>query len=554
MSKYTIGIDFGSLSGRAVLVDAATGEEVAQSVLDYPHAVMDDTLPSGKKLGVDWALQHPRDYLEVLYGTIPEVLAKSGVKKEDVIGIGIDCTACTMLPILADGTPLCFLPEYEDEPHAYAKLWKHHAAQEYANRLNETAHARKEKWIARYGGKISSEWTFPKIWQVLDEAPHIYEKMDRFIEAADWIVWQLTGVEKRSACIAGYKAIWHKKDGYPPDDFFAALDPRLKHVVDEKLARKVYPHDTCAGYLTKEMAEKTGLAEGTAVAVANTDAHVCMPAVRIGGPGIVLAIMGTSTCMMLLGKEECAVPGICGYVEDGMLPGFYGYEGGQSCVGDHFAWFVENCVPAGYFEEAERQGKNIHTYMQELAAGLKPGESGLLALDWWNGNRSVLVDVDLTGMMLGMTLQTKPEEMYRALVEATAFGARKIIENFEKHGVRVDEYYAAGGIAEKSAFMMQLYADIIKKRIRISGSPQGPALGAAIYGAVAAGAEKGGYGNVFDAADAMGKLKDTVYTPNPAHADVYDRLYAEYETLHDYFGRGGNDVMKRLKTIKKEMR
>ncbi|WP_353423527.1 ribulokinase [Christensenella massiliensis] len=552
MGKYTIGIDYGTLSGRAVLVDVADGREVASSEFKYPHAVMDEALPSGRKLGVDWALQHPQDYLDVLYHTIPEVLRESGADAEDIVGVGIDFTACTVLPVKKDGTPLCFLPEYQDEPNAYVKLWKHHAAQNKANRINETAEKRGEKWLARYGGKISSEWLFAKIWQILDESPEVYAAMDRFIEAADWIVWQLTGVETRNSCTAGYKALWHKRGGYPPREYFAALDPRLEHVVQEKLGTEILPLGSRAGGLTPEIAEKTGLVPGTAVAVGNVDAHVCVPAVKICGAGKVLAIMGTSTCHMLLSEQEQAVPGICGYVEDGILPGFYGYEAGQSCVGDHFAWFVKNCVPESYVEQAQKEGLDIQVYLQKLAGKQKAGESGLLALDWWNGNRSVLVDVDLTGMMLGMTLQTKPEEMYRALVEATAFGTRTIIENFEKNGVPVDEFYAAGGIAEKSPFMMQIYADIIRKPIRISGSKQGSALGAAIFGAVAAGSEAGGYDSIFEAAEKMGKLKDVVYMPNEDETKTYDLLYAEYTRLHDYFGRGGNNVMKTLKRIKKE--
>ncbi len=552
MAKYALGIDYGTLSGRALLVDVRTGEEVAVSEYEYPHGVMAEQMTCGVKLPPDFALQHPRDYLKVLEVCIPDVIRKSGADPKDIIGVGVDFTACTILPVRADGTPVCFSKEYKSVPNAYVKLWKHHAAQDKANRLNEIAERRGEKWLARYGGKISSEWMFPKVWQILDESPDIYEQADRFIEATDWVVWQLTGVETRNSCTAGYKAIWHKRDGYPSPEFFEALDPRMKNIAQDKLG-EVVPLGTRAGGITPEMAEKTGLVPGTSVAVGNVDAHVCVPAVKIDGPGKMLAIMGTSTCHMLLGKEEKSVPGICGYVEDGVLPGYYGYEAGQSCVGDHFAWFTDNCVPEEYFKIAKSGGMDIHEYMQKLAAELAPGESGLLALDWWNGNRSVLVDVDLTGMMIGMTLQTKPHEMYRALVEATAFGTRKIIENFEESGVAVDEFYAAGGIAEKSPFMMQLYADIIQKPVRISGSAQGPALGAAIFGAVAAGAENGGYENVFEAARVMGKLKDTLYMPNAKSAEVYDSLYAAYKKLHDYFGRGENDVMKQLKALRKDV-
>ena len=332
MSKYTIGVDYGSLSGRAVLVDVATGEELASSVYEYPHAVMETQLPDGTKLGHDWALQHPQDYLDVLSHTIPAVLKEAGVSNEDVIGVGTDFTACTILPVKADGTPLCFLPEYKNRPHAYVKMWKHHAAQDKANMLNEIAEKRGETWLKNYGGKISSEWAIPKIWQILDEDEEIYNAMDRFIEAADWIIWQLCGKETRNSCTAGYKAMFNKRLGYPSDDFFKALDPRLEHVIDEKFSRDITPLGGCAGYVTEKAAALTGLKVGTAVAIGNVDAHVCVPAVGIDGPGKMLAIMGTSTCHMMMGTTETQVPGICGVVEDGILPGFFGYEAGQSCV------------------------------------------------------------------------------------------------------------------------------------------------------------------------------------------------------------------------------
>lgn len=553
MSKYTIGVDYGSLSGRAVLVDVATGEELASSVYEYPHAVMETQLPDGTKLGHDWALQHPQDYLDVLSHTIPAVLKEAGVSNEDVIGVGTDFTACTILPVKADGTPLCFLPEYKNRPHAYVKMWKHHAAQDKANMLNEIAEKRGETWLKNYGGKISSEWAIPKIWQILDEDEEIYNAMDRFIEAADWIIWQLCGKETRNSCTAGYKAMFNKKLGYPSDDFFKALDPRLEHVIDEKFSRDITPLGGCAGYVTEKAAALTGLKVGTAVAIGNVDAHVCVPAVGIDGPGKMLAIMGTSTCHMMMGTTETQVPGICGVVEDGILPGFFGYEAGQSCVGDHFAWFIDNCLPASYYEDAEKQGMNIHKYLRAKAEVKKPGESGLLALDWWNGNRSVLVDVDLTGMMLGMTLQTKPEDIYRALIEATAYGTRMIVENYRENGIPVEEFYASGGISQKDPMTMQIYADVLNMPIKIAGSLQGPALGSAIFASVAAGKEKGGYDNIFEAARALGKVKDTVYTPIPENVELYNKIFAEYRTLHDYFGRGANDVMKRLKALMKSL-
>ena len=552
MLKYTVGVDYGTLSGRAVLVDVQTGKELASSVYEYPHAVMDKTLPDGTPLGHDWALQDPQDYLDVLANTVPAILKESGVSPDDVIGIGTDFTACTVLPVKADGTPLSFLPAYKNRPHAYVKLWKHHAAQDKANRLNEIAAARNEPWLKTYGGKISSEWAIPKIWQIVDEDPEIYDAMDRFIEAADWIIWQLCGKETRNSCTAGYKEIWNKRTGFPSSDFFKALHPKLENVVEEKLSRNVLPLGDRAGTLTLAAAKLTGLKEGTAVAVGNVDAHVCVPAVGIDGPSKMLAIMGTSTCHIMMGEEEHQVPGICGIVEDGVMPGYFGYEAGQSCVGDHFAWFIDNCLPASYWGEAKRQNKNIHQYLREKAEKLRPGQSGLLALDWWNGNRSVLVDVDLSGMMVGMTLRTKPEEIYRALIEATAYGTRMIIENYREHGVPVEEFFASGGISQKDPMTMQIYADVIKMPVKIAGSLQGPALGSAIFASVAAGKEDGGYDSVFEAARAMGKIKDTVYEPIPENSQRYDALFREYCILHDYFGRGENNVMKHLKAMKQK--
>jgi L-ribulokinase len=386
--------------------------------------------------------------------------------------------------------------------------------------------------------------------QILDEAPEVYDAAGGFIEATDWVSLMLTGSERRNSCTAGYKAIWSKKEGYPSREFFKALDPRLENVVDEKLSRDIYPLGGKAGELTEKMAGLTSLLPGTAVAISNVDAHVAVPAVGITEPGKMLMIMGTSTCHMVLGNEEKLVPGMCGVVEDGIIPGMPGYEAGQSCVGDHFEWFVENCVPAGYFKEAKNKGINIHKLLREKAKALKAGESGLIALDWWNGNRSVLVDADLTGMLIGCTLATKPEEIYRALIEATAFGTNMIIETFENSGVPIKELYACGGIAEKDEFMMQIYSDVTNREIRISASTQTVALGSAMFGAVAAGREKGGYDSIFEAAKHMAKVKEEYYKPIPENVETYRKLYAEYKALHDYFGRGGNDVMKRLKRIK----
>jgi L-ribulokinase len=549
--KYAVGVDFGTESGRAVLIDVTSGEEIASAVHPYANGVIDARLPdSGVELEPDWALQDPNDYIEVYKHAIPAVLAKSGADPEDVIGVGIDFTACTMLPTTADGTPLCFLPEWRANPHAWVKLWKHHAAQPEANRLNAIARELGYDFLDRYGGKISSEWFFPKVWQILDEAPDVYDAADRLIEAADWAVWQLTGVETRNSCTAGYKAVWSKREGFPPNEFFKALDPRLERVVDQKMSRDIAPLGDRAGGLTAEAAAWTGLKPGTAVAVANVDAHVSVPAATVTEPGRMVIIMGTSNCHMVLGTEERSVPGMCGYVEDGILPGFFGYEAGQSCVGDHFAWFVDNAVPAAYEREAEARGIGIHDLLEEKAAALQPGESGLLALDWWNGNRSVLVDVDLTGMLLGATLATKAEEIYRALIEATAYGTRIIIETLVEHGVPVDEIVATGGLPDRNKLLMQIYADITGRTIHVAKSGQIGALGSAMHSAVAAGKAAGGFDSIAEASAKMAGLRDEVYVPVPEHQAVYDMLYADYVRLHDYFGRGENDVMKRLKALR----
>ena len=552
-SKYTIGIDFGTESGRAVLVDVGNGKEIATAVYPYLHGVIDESLPGSKtRLEPDWAVQDPEDYIRTFKTTIPAVLKKSGVSAEDVIGIGIDFTACTMMPVKADGTPLCALPEYRKNPHAWVKLWKHHAAQPEADKINATARQMGEKWLDRYGGKISSEWFFSKTLQILDEAPEIYAAADRLIEAADWVVWQLTGEEKRNSCTAGYKALWSKREGFPRSEYFAALDPCLEHVVDEKMSRQIDPLGARAGDLTPQAARWTGLKAGTAVAIANVDAHVSVPAATVVEPGRMVMIMGTSICHMVLAKNERTVEGMCGYVEDGIIPGFFGYEAGQSGVGDIFAWFVDHAVPPEYHAAAKKRKIDLHKWLETQAAKLKPGESGLLALDWWNGNRSVLVDVDLTGMLLGATLATRAPEIYRALIEATAFGTRVIVEAFEKNGVAVNEFVTCGGLPEKNKLLMQIYADVTGRELKVTASTQTAALGAAMFGAVAAGRTAGGYDSIFEATPRMARLKKESFKPIPANQKVYDQLYAEYVRLYDYFGRGENNVMKTLKKIKAE--
>jgi L-ribulokinase len=541
MAPLVVGVDFGTLSGRAVVVRVHDGAELGSAVTPYPHAVLERALPDGTPLPPEWALQVPADYVEVLRTAVPAALAAAGADPAEVVGIGTDFTACTMVPTTADGTPLCELPEFVGEPHAYVKLWKHHAAQGQADRINALARERGESWLPRYGGLISSEWEFAKGLQVLEEAPAVYAAMRHWVEAADWIVWQLTGTYVRNACTAGYKGI-HQDGTYPSAEFCAALNPGFARFVPDKLEHPLGRLGDRAGGLSARAAALTGLRAGIAVCVGNVDAHVTAPAADAIEPGLLVAIMGTSTCHVMNGTDLAEVPGMCGVVDGGITPGLWGYEAGQSGVGDIFGWFVEHGVPPAYHEAAAAQGVSVHTLLAEQAAAQEVGEHGLVALDWHGGNRSVLVDHELSGVVVGQTLATRAEDTYRALLEATAFGTRRIIEAFAGSGVPVTELVVAGGLLS-NALLMRIYADVTGLPLSTIGSAQGPALGAAMHAAVAAGAHP----DIHAAAKAMGRRHRGVYQPDPERAAAYDELYAEYLTLHDYFGRGANDVMHRLK-------
>ena len=521
---HVVGVDFGTLSGRAVVVRASDGAELGSAVHTYAHAVIEPE--------PQWALQDPEDYLDVLRHAVPEAIAAAGVDPATVAGIATDFTASTPMPVLADGTPLCRVPGFEERPHAFVKLWKHHAAQPQADRINAVAAERGESWLPRYGGKISSEWEFAKALQVLEEDPEAYERMDRWVEAADWIVWQLCGTETRNACSAGYKAI--RQDGrYPSREYLAALNEDFGGFVADKIDGPVSALGARAGSLTAQAAAWTGLPAGIAVAVGNVDAHVTAPAARAVEPGQMLAVMGTSTCHVMNHDALHEVPGMCGVVDGGIVPGLYGYEAGQSGVGDIFGWFAETSVPPAYHEQARARGVDVHEYLSELAGAQRVGEHGLVALDWHGGNRSVLVDGELSGLIVGQTLSTKPEDTYRALIEATAFGTRVILETFAEAGVPVKELIVAGGLL-KNPVIMQIYADVTRFPLHLIESEQGPALGSAMHAAVAAGI----YEDIRAAAAAMGKVRRDAYTPDPERAEAYDAIYAHYRTLHDAFADG----------------
>ncbi|MBI4671169.1 MAG: ribulokinase [Chloroflexi bacterium] len=549
MSKYSLGLDFGTESGRALLVDVSDGREVASAVFPYPAGVIDEKLPGTDiRIDPDWALQNPNDYLAVLRTAVPQVLKQAGVNADDIIGIGVDFTACTVLPVTQDGTPLCNLPEWKNNPHAWVKLWKHHAAQPEADRINALARERGEWWLPYYGGKISSEWLLSKTLQMLDEAPEVFDAAHKIVEAGDWLVFQMTGVETRNACAAGYKGLY--QGAYPSNDFLVALDPRLNHFNETKIAGKVLPPGVFAGALTEQAAPWMGLNAGTAVAVATIDAHAAVPGCGVTEGGRMVLILGTSTCHMVMDAEKQLVPGISGVVQDGILPGLFGYEGGQAGVGDIFEWFVENGVPREYHAQAEQRGMSVYALLEQAAAKLQVGESGLLALDWWNGNRSVLTDANLSGLLIGMTLGTRTPDIFRALIEATAFGTQIIVETFEQNGVVVNELVACGGLAARNKLLLQIYADVTGRAFKVAESAQTSALGAALFGAVAAGSKSGGFDDIHAAAKKMARLQDIVYTPNAKNHATYQKLVAEYKLLHDYFGRGENDVMKRLREMK----
>lgn len=544
MSRYSIGIDFGTLSGRAVIVDVTTGEEVATSVCEYKHAVMSQTFLDDSSLPADYALQHPGDYIDVLTSVLKECFAKSDISPEDIVGIGVDFTAATILPVTEDGTPLCFLDEFKNNPHAYAKLWKHHAAQKEADDINRLAKETNQEWLNKYGGIISSEWVFPKVLQIVREDKALYEKTFRFIEAGDWIVWYLTGNETHSVCTTGFKAMWDEAYGYPDKEFLAKLAPEFADIIGNKISTNVINLTEPAGYITENIANITGLIQGTPVMPAFIDAHAALPALGVVEPGDLLMIIGTSSCHILLGDKAVNVPGISGYVKNGIIDGLYAYEAGQSCVGDCFDWFIKNCVPASYFEDAEKLGMNIHKYLREKAKLLSPGSNGLLALDWWNGNRTPYVNGNLTGTIVGLDIHTKPEEIYRALIEATAYGTRRIIEIYEENGININKLYAAGGIAEKDELLMQIYADVTGREIYLSGTSQACAYGSAVLGSV----NKNGYSNITEAATKMKKIKDTIYTPDLENTKKYSMIYEKYKVMSEFFAK--NSIMEELKTIK----
>ena len=531
--KYVIGVDFGTLSARALLVEVESGRSIAEYTSEYRHAVLDSVLPSGKPLPLGTALQVPGDYVESLSLSVRGVVKNAGVSPSDVIGLGIDFTASTMLPIAEDGTPLCETDKYKDNLHAYVKLWKHHTATKEAEEITALAKKMDERFIYASGGKLSAELMIPKVIETLRCAPEVYADAHRFVEAADWLSLVLTGKETRSPAFAGYKAGWTLDGGYPSNEFFTALDSRLDGFTDTKLSEVSPSISGKAGVLNKRGSELLGLDEGTVVALPMIDAHASLAGLGVTGDGEMVMIIGTSTCHILNSTEKNDIEGIFGYVKDGIFPGLYTYESGQSAVGDMFDWFVKNSVPASYYKEAEENGVGIHTLLTEKAEALEIGDSGLIALDWWSGNRSILADSTLKGTIYGITMRTRPEQIYRSLLESTVFGARVIFEQHEKFGIKISGVTAAGGIANKNPLLMQIYADVLNREISIAGSTQSGALGSAVYAASAVGA----YPTIEQASKAFAPKTVKVYHPIKENVEKYNALYEKYRALHDYFAK-----------------
>jgi L-ribulokinase len=536
--RYVLGLDLGTESARAVLVPVDGGPAAASASHRYRHGVIDRALPEGgPPLPAGWVLAWPLDWLEAIEQAAGAAIVAAGATPDEVIAIGLDATSCTIVPAREDGTPLCVEPAYRGRRHAWPTLWKHQAAHAHAERLTAVARSRGERWLDRYGGALGAEWMLPKALQLLEEDAETFAAARYLVEAADWVAWQLTGRLARNACAAAYKAGWSRREGYPSPEYLAALVPALGDLTGTKLAGAVLAPGDRLGGLRPEWAARLGLRPGTPFAVPIIDAHAAVLGAGVGEPGTLLSVMGTSGCHMLLSRSGEAFPGVVGVVEDGVLPGLYACEAGQPAVGDQLAWLVAST------------GAASHEQLARGAAGLRPGESGLLALDWLGGNRSVLRDAGLSGLLVGLTLTSRPEAVYRALLEASAFGARIIVEAFERHGHPVERLAACGGLARQD-LPMQILADLMGRPVAVSGAEEISARGAAMLGAVAAGAEAGGRASLDDARRHMAAAPDSVRRPDPGRGAVYAELYRAYKELHDHFGRGGSAVMRELAALR----
>ena len=543
MKKYSIGIDFGTLSARALIADVENGEILpAIYSFEYPHAVMTEL--GGKELPKNYVLQHPRDYIDALDCLIPRLIKDNGVAPEQIVGIGIDFTASTILPLDEGGVPLCFDEKFKSNPHAYAKLWKHMGADKYAPRIEAIA-ADFGDMLKITGGILSGEFTYPKLYETFVEAPELYAAADKFIHAGDYLATLLTGRYVRSLAYATIKDHYDNASGagFPPAEFFERIDEGFVGVLD-KLGRKIDRVGDTAGSITPEWAERLGLTTNTQIAVPIIDAHGAIGAAGIED-GRVVAALGTSAVVTALSFEKHYVPGIHSHGYGATAPGLMTFEAGIRAMGDLYAWFVGNCVPAEYERRAKEAGLSIHAYLRSLAEKKQIGESGLIALDWWSGNRSVIPHDKLSGMIVGLTLSTRPEDIYRALIESSVFELRRVYENYADNGVKMNSFVATGGIANKDPMLMQILSDVLGMEVGCLGSSEATALGSAVWGAVAAGC----YPTLEEASAKMKLPIAKTYYPDPARVAAYEKLYSRYVELYDYFARE-NNVMEFLYNTK----
>lgn len=549
--KYTIGLDYGTLSGRGILVRCSDGQIIASAVKKYTHGVMNDYLPDNlTALPTKWCLQHPQDYLEVLDIVVSQLLEIGRIDKKDIIGIGIDFTACTVLPVDTNGIPLCMIEKFRNRRNAYVKLWKHHGAQEQSDKINLLLKQWNMQDNPRFGGKVSPELMAPKVMEMLQEDAEIYDFATEILEAGDWLTRMLTGSHQRSCSMAGYKMWWNHEEGYPHKEFFNALHPKMINFVDEKLSGAICSMGGKIGTLSPEWANRLGLQGGIAVAPTIIDSHAGFPGSGITKKGQMMMVLGTSSVMITLSDKPYSQKGVFGGVRDGIVKDYYALESGLAAVGDLLGWFVENLVPMSYYKEAEVCNIDIHMLLSRKMEQLEIGQSGMLALDWWNGNKTPYVDGNLMGSIIGMTLNTKPEEIYRTLIEATAFGTRVIKELFENSGNRIEEIVASGGIAVKNPILMQIYADVLGVDIKIAVCDQAAALGSAIYAALAAGKESGGYDSYKDAVNAMTTKNENTYTYQPSNKKKYDKLYEIYKKYNEIMGSKERGILQQLYDMK----
>lgn len=539
-AKISLGIDFGTESVRALLVDL-NGAERGSAVVRYPHGQIIDSLPTdpNKRLPADFALQHPQDWLDSAASAVRAARDKSGATASDIIGIGVDFTSCTMLPTLADGRPLCMANGFAKRPHAWPKLWKHHGAKSQTDRINAIAHSRNESFLNRYGGTIGLEWFFPKLLETVEHDSECANAAEVWLEAGDWFVWQLVGGEAselpRSTCQAGYKAMWSAEQGFPDPQFLGSVHSQLPGIVSQKMSGRFIAPGQRAGELTGAMASKFGLQPGTPVSAAIIDAHAGVPGAGAAEAGVLVMVLGTSNCHMLNAEEARYVPGVAGIVKDGILPGYYGYETGQAAAGDAFDWLRIMI------------GRESHQQMSEEVSRIPPGADGVRALDWMNGCRTPLMDGNLAGIFTGLTLRHTSAHMYRALLEASAFGLRWIVETMREGGLPINRFVATGGLPHHNPLIVQIYADVLNEPISVHPCQYGPALGAAILGTLAAGSEMSGFATSAEAIESMAGTHPSepsrqaqTFRPCEQHRRAYEAAYVEYRQLADIFSKRAN--------------